>query len=53
MELLVEDISTLIKVSFKDHYFTLILAKPTNCAGDLDLPPLPRQKSNFVGLENQ
>ena len=28
------------------------LAKPKNCAGDLDLPPLPRLKSNFVGLEN-
>ena len=28
-------------------------AKPKNCAGELDLPPLSRLKSNFVGLENQ
>lgn len=27
-------------------------AKPKNCAGELDLPPMPRLKSNFVGLEN-
>ncbi len=28
------------------------LAKPKNCAGELDLPPMPRLKCNFVGLEN-
>lgn len=29
------------------------VAKSKNKAGDLDLPPMPRQKCNFVGLENQ
>lgn len=37
-----------------DHLkFWLVIAKAKNCAGELDLPPMPRQKSNFVGLENQ
>ena len=30
----------------------ILVAKAKNCAGELDLPPMPRQKSNFVGLEN-
>ena len=27
--------------------------RPPHCAYDMDLPPMERQESNFVGLENQ
>jgi hypothetical protein len=40
--------------SYKGNQTNILvtLAKPKNCAGELELPPLPRLKSNFVGLEN-
>jgi hypothetical protein len=46
--------SNTFAASYKGNQISIssISAKPKNCAGELDLPPMPRLKSNFVGLEN-
>ncbi len=55
-ELVGNTAGAILTSSYKSNNFSnliMLVAKAKNCAGELDLPPMPRQKSNFVGLENQ